>query len=473
MVAGGTVGATLPDSSPVARLMVLEVLRASAAGRMVGLATVLVGLWLLSTAWLALSGAAARGLLTAPVVRLAATTWALPMVLAPPLFSRDGWSYAAQGELAARGWSPYDVGPGVLHGPVIEAVDPRWMSTPSPYGPVVVWLGEHIARATSDPWVMVVLHRCVALAGLALVAWAVARMAGWTGVPDGFALAAALASPAVLVNGVAGLHNDLLMVGLMAVALVVAGERGWAPGALVVGLAAAVKAPGVLMVVPVAMVSLSAAAGACARVARVAASAAVAGVTLLACGWLTGWGLGWVEALAVPGTVVTPLSLPSVGGSALDALAAAGGWETGAGTFRAAARALALAALAGTGVALVLRGVVGDRAAAVRSATLLLGAAALLMPVVHLWYALWVLPFAAVGRWSRGARVAWAAGGVVLALAAPLDPSLHGAYVLVVVTAVLAAAVAVGVLLSEAGRRRLRLIGGTAAPEAASQVPSA
>ena len=48
-------------------------------------------------------------------------------MVAPPLFSRDGWSYAAQGELTRLGLSPYVWGPGILDGPIIEAVDPRWM----------------------------------------------------------------------------------------------------------------------------------------------------------------------------------------------------------------------------------------------------------------------------------------------------------------------------------------------------------
>ena len=31
---------------------------------------------------------------------LATIAWCLPLMIAPPMFSRDGWSYAAQGELA-------------------------------------------------------------------------------------------------------------------------------------------------------------------------------------------------------------------------------------------------------------------------------------------------------------------------------------------------------------------------------------
>src|SRR3546814_15957814 len=79
--------------------------------------------------------------------------------LAPPLFSRDGWSYAAQGMLTTLGVSPYDHGPATLRGPIVNAVDPRWMDTPTPYGPLPLILGALAARPTSNPWVLVLFSR--------------------------------------------------------------------------------------------------------------------------------------------------------------------------------------------------------------------------------------------------------------------------------------------------------------------------
>ena len=52
-------------------------------------------------------------------VRRITALWCLPRLVAPPLFSRDGWSYAAQGELTRIG--PYVWGPGILDGRIIEA----------------------------------------------------------------------------------------------------------------------------------------------------------------------------------------------------------------------------------------------------------------------------------------------------------------------------------------------------------------
>ena len=219
--------------------------------------------------------------------------WSLPLLLAPPLFSRDGWSYAAQGTLAHRGISPYEhgpwslVGPRSVPGPIVEGVDARWMATPAPYGPVPLIGGDLAAGLTSDPWLLVVAHRLIALVGLVLLAWAVPRLARWCGANPALASCLVLASPLMVANGVAGLHNDLLMVGLMAAALVVAREHGWVAGAVLGGLAAGVKLPGGLVCVAVVLLTLPAAAAVAARVRHTLRVAAVA-----------------VAALVLPGVVV-------------------------------------------------------------------------------------------------------------------------------------------------------------------------
>ena len=152
---------------------------------MVGLGVVMLGLGVLASSWLQLCALVARVERAGDgadgealvLVRSATLLWSAPLLLAPPLFSRDGWSYAAQGTLAHYGISPYEHGPGILVGPVVEGVDPRWLDTPAPYGPVPIVLGDLAAGVTGDPWLLVVAHRVVALAGLGLLAWAVPRLA--------------------------------------------------------------------------------------------------------------------------------------------------------------------------------------------------------------------------------------------------------------------------------------------------------
>ena len=71
--------------------------------------------------------------------------WATPMIVAPPLFSRDVYSYAAQGEMTFSHISPYLFGPLTLgSGPYVNPVDPLWYNSPAPYGPFFLFLDGKI-----------------------------------------------------------------------------------------------------------------------------------------------------------------------------------------------------------------------------------------------------------------------------------------------------------------------------------------
>jgi hypothetical protein len=460
---GGLVTSTLPDSTALLQGELLREVRGSAAGRMAGLAVVMVGLGMLGAAWLSLCRHVARAEGTdrddaLDLVRYATVVWCAPLVLAPPLFSRDGWSYAAQGMLTRLDLSPYEFGPGILRGPIVEAVDPRWMETPTPYGPLPLMLGELVAGGTGNPWLLVVGHRVVALVGLALLAWAVPRMASWTGADPALATAVVVASPLMLANGVGGLHNDLLMVGLMAAGLVVAAEHGWVAGALLGGAAAAVKLPGGLVCIGIALLSLPIAAPLAERVRRLLAVAGVSVGALVGMGVVWGLGLGWVDALSVPGTLNTPLSAPTLVGGALDRFAAGLGADLAPATFLDLVRAVATVASLVVTVLVALRWDTGDRASALRAVAVLLAATLALSPVVHLWYFLWVVPFVAALRLPRPGATVLVVLSVLLGLVAPLDSSLHGAYLAIVVGCMLVALLAPLLLLSRRGRDRITSI---------------
>ena len=465
---GGMVVATIPPSSAAAGLDTLQVVRGSAVGRMSGLVVVLLGLGLLASAWLRLC----RTCATAPGtehqaliarVRGATVLWSLPLLVAPPLFSRDGWSYAAQGMLAHRGISPYEygpwslVGPRSIPGPLTEGVDPRWMATPAPYGPVPLIGGDVAAGLTADPWLLVVAHRLMALAGLVLLAWAVPRLASWCGANPALASCLVIASPLVMSNGVAGLHNDLLMVGLMAAAVVVGREHGWVAGAMLGGLAAGVKLPGGLACVAVVVVTLPATASLAARLRHTSRVAAVALTALVLPGIAWGLGVGWLGALAVPGTVNTPLSLPTLVGGWLDLVLQLVGTGTSEGAFLALVRLLAQVGI----VVIVLRVLAtvptGEPGQSVRALAVVMAGTVALSPVVHLWYFLWVVPFIGVQPLGRGATAALVALSLVAGVVAPMDSSLHGAYLAIVIGS-LVVAVVVGLLLITR-RARERLVG--------------
>lgn len=481
---GGLVTATLPQSAPVLRLGLLGAVRGHEVGRMAGLFVVLVGLGLLASAWLRLCRTVAVGDRDTTewhegvaLVRFATVVWTAPLVLAPPLFSRDGWSYAAQGMLARVGLSPYDWGPGALAPesflplpawltapPIVQAVDPMWWDTATPYGPVPVFFGALVADTTGNPWMLVIAHRCLALLGLALLAWAVPRLAAWTGANPAVASALVLVSPLMVANGVAGLHNDLVMVGLMAAALVVAVERGWVWGAALAGVAAGVKVPGGLVCVGIALVSLPLGASLVARLRRLAEVAAVSVGTLVGLGVATGLGNGWIGALTVPGEVNTPLSATTLVGGVLDFVALHLGLGTDPALFRDLVRALGLLAAAGTGAWVALRWPSGKGTTAIAAVAATGAAFVVLSPVVHLWYFLMLPPFLATQRLRRHATGALVGVSLLLGLVAPLDSSLHGAYYAIVLGAMTVALLLPVLLLTRSARESLARIVAPLAP---------
>jgi len=478
VLVGGLGGATLPRGTPLLDLSLLASVRGTEVGRMAALALVMLGLGLLASQWLRLcrlmgGGQAADREARVATVRRTTAVWVAPLVVAPASFSRDGWSYAAQGMLHHLGLSPYDHGPGVLTGPIVDAVDPRWMDTVAPYGPLPLWWGGLAAGLTDDPWALVIAHRLLALVGLGLLAWAVPRLARWTGVDPGLASALVLASPLMLTSGVAGLHNDLLMVGLMAAALAVAGERaagphGWWWGAVLGGAAAAVKAPGGLVCIAVVLVTLPLAATPVERLRRLLQVAVVSVGTLLALGVLTGLGAGWIGALGVPGTVNTPLSVTTLAGGLLDDAAGLVGLDLPDATMLGVVRRVGTVVALVTVTVLALRRPTGDRASALGTLALVLGLLVVLSPVVHLWYLLWVTPFLGVLRLPRTGAAALVAGSVVLGLAAPLDSSLHGAYLAITLGSVLFALSTAVLLLTARGRAR---VAGISAATRATRAP--
>ena len=76
-------------------------------------------------------------------------TWAAPLVVAPPLFSRDVYSYLAQGAMTGSGIDVYRFGPAVLGGPLAVEVPGAWQHAPAPYGPVFLFTSASITQVTS------------------------------------------------------------------------------------------------------------------------------------------------------------------------------------------------------------------------------------------------------------------------------------------------------------------------------------
>ena len=145
--------------------------------------------------------------------------WMLPLLVAPPMYSKDVYSYLAQSQIARNGLDPYRVGPapglGLDHVFTLS-VPSLWRETPAPYGPLFLWIGRGISELTGENVVAAVLcHRLVVLAGVGLIVWATPRLARRCGVAEVSALWLGATNPLLFMHLVAGIHNEALMLGLM------------------------------------------------------------------------------------------------------------------------------------------------------------------------------------------------------------------------------------------------------------------
>lgn len=434
------VTSVVPPSSWVAALPVTGDLRHSLAGRMLGLTFMVAGLGLMAWAWLTVGRRVMAGE-RLPLLRYVAY-WSAPLLLAPPLFSRDAWSYAAQGALVAKGFNPYDVGPGVLSGHIVEAVDPMWMQTPAPYGPLPLAYGGLAAHLTMDPYLLMLAHRLLAVLGIVLIAWSVPRLATACRVDPAFATWLVVLNPMLLTHGIGAAHNDVLMIGLACSAFALALTGRWGTAAVIAGVAAAVKLPGGLVAIAIAAV-MSPLAGRLHRFASLVIAGAVSVLTLVTIGALTGVGSGWLGALDVPGLVRSPFSIANLVGMAASGVL---GWL---GEDTAAAQALQIVRLVGMVAALGLIALLSLRSSihyAARAVGIALLAVVVLGPSAHDWYFLWCMPFLAVARPGRRLTTIMTAVSLIFTIAAPLNSSLRGATIPILTTTALVIAVVLPLL---------------------------
>ncbi|MFL6157880.1 MAG: polyprenol phosphomannose-dependent alpha 1,6 mannosyltransferase MptB, partial [Marmoricola sp.] len=386
----------------------------------IGLGLSALGPAILTWAWWDLRALAVDRVEGVRLVRRAATWWAVPLLAAPPLFSGDGWSYVATGVLTGRGFSPYTYAPELLEAPLRSGVNGRWLATPSPYGPLALGWGAVWSHLTSDPWLLLVCYRLFALVGLALLAWAVPRLALRSGLHPGKASWLVVASPFVIAHGVGGLHNDVVVAGFGAAALALTDRRHWILGAALAGAAASVKVPGGLVAVGVVLLSLEPASTVLQRVGRAVQVGGAAGAVLIGLGWAAGTGTGWVKALTVPTTIPSKLSLSHDLGVLIGSIPG-----LGPGATVSFVQSVAVAGMALTAVLLVLVHRRRDEATVLASVAVFMLGVTVFSPAVHYWYLLWCLPLLGCVPISRSWRAATVAATAVLGLTAFVDPSLH------------------------------------------------
>ncbi|MFJ9152384.1 polyprenol phosphomannose-dependent alpha 1,6 mannosyltransferase MptB [Streptomyces sp. NPDC102270] len=430
LAAGGETAGALP---------VRELLGPASPRAALGLVAAYFGVVLLIAAWLLLGR-----LVRSPDQRPATcelmavlVVWSLPLLLAPPLFSRDVYSYLAQGAMADAHMDVYAHGPALLGGPLAAEVAPVWRDTAAPYGPVFLGVASALARASQGELPAGLLGmRLVALLGVALMAAVLPRLARHSGADPAAALWLGALNPLVLLHLIAGAHNDAVMLGLLGLGLVAALGRWPILGAVLVTLAALVKAPAVLGLA--AIVVLRTRAGD--HPARAVLTAAVpAAATTVAATAVAGTGYGWIGALNTP---------VSSGNWALTSLL---GRATGALLEHLGSDLAPLAVPVWHALGVVAAvAVIGHiwlrlRPRPVYALGLSLATVAALGPAIRPWYALWGLFLIAAAAPSASVRhrVAAVTGVLALATLPSGGPADTGQLVLAVCGGVLALVVLV------------------------------
>ncbi|MDM4142471.1 MULTISPECIES: polyprenol phosphomannose-dependent alpha 1,6 mannosyltransferase MptB [Mycobacterium] len=374
--------------------------------------------------------------------------WVLPLLIAPPMYSKDVYSYLAQSQISLEGLDPYRVGPasglGLSHIFTLS-VPTLWRETPAPYGPLFLWIGRGISAITGENIVAAVLcHRLVELLGVALIVWATPRLARRCGVAEVSALWLGAANPLLIMHLVAGVHNEALMLGLMLAGAEFA-LRGidaprllpsswriapdWEPlgmlaaGAVLIVLSSQVKLPSLLALGFVTM-ALAYRCGGTLRALLLAGGgmAALSLAVMAVVGWASGLGFGWIYTLGTANVVrswMSPPTLLALGTGQVGILLGLGDHTTAVLGLTRAIGVLIITVM----VAWLLLAVFRGRLHPIGGLGVALGITVLLFPVVQPWYLLWaIIPLAA---WAT--RTGFRVAAIVISLVVGIfGPTANG-----------------------------------------------
>jgi alpha-1,6-mannosyltransferase len=314
--------------------------------------------------------------------------WIVPLLIVAPLFSRDVFSYAAQGEMMSHHINPYRYGPGTIgSGAYTLGVDPLWSNTPAPYGPLFLMLaGWSASLSLHHALVTVVLLRLQSVAGVALIAYCIPKLARSFDRDPGPPFVLAVLNPLTLLALIGGAHNDAIMVGLLLAGVTAARARHPVWGVVLCALAAAIKVPAAIGIVYIAWDW----AGPLADWRKRAQAMMRAGVvTLAVMGFLSlvsGLGWGWIANLGTPGTVRSWMAPATAVGLLISGAAHVVGIGVGLGGVLTLTRAIGLISAAAIAV-YCLRN--RERLGLLAALGITMMAFVLLGPVVQPWYLTW------------------------------------------------------------------------------------
>jgi hypothetical protein len=386
-----------------------------------GLICVYAGIILFVRVWLgvvkALSGS--RQVQVKKLVCLL-VVWALPVLIAPPLFSHDIYSYAAQGELVTRHINPYIYGPSTLGSNTFtNLASGWWFNTPSPYGPFFMELaGALTSISAHNALADVILLRLVAFGGVVLMAVALPSLARSIGKDPAVAFGLAILNPVTIFHLIGGAHNDALMIGLLVAGLAIAKKGRRLTGIVLCALAASVKAPAAIGIVYIGWEWFGDSRPPIkARISPVVRALILGGLVLAAISWLTGLGWGWVGDLGSADAVRSWLSPASGSGLLLTDLLHLLGIGASLTKVLTVTRALGLVAAAGVCTYLLLK---ADEIGRMKALGLSLMFVVVLSPVVQPWYLSWgivlLAPVVVAGTWTRRVIIWLSIAAVVVGL---------------------------------------------------------
>jgi alpha-1,6-mannosyltransferase len=327
--------------------------------------------------------------------------WIVPLLLVAPLFSKDVYSYAAQGEMMSHHINPYNYGPGTIgSGQYVTGVGPLWLNTPAPYGPFFLMLAGWAASLSGHhALVTVELLRFMSVAGVALIAYCIPKLARAYGRDAGTAFTIALLNPLTLLALIGGAHNDALMVGLLLAGVTAAKQRHPVVGIVLCTLAAAIKVPAAIGIVYVAWDWAGPSVAWRQRVKPLLKGGLIAVAVMAALSLVSGLGWGWIANLGTPDAVRSWMAPATAVGLVLSGALHILHIGVGLGGVLTVTRLLGL--LAATAIAaycLIHKEVIGLLTALGVTAL----AFVLLGPVVQPWYLTWGIVLMAPvvsGRW--------------------------------------------------------------------------
>ncbi|GFZ90007.1 polyprenol phosphomannose-dependent alpha 1,6 mannosyltransferase MptB [Nesterenkonia alkaliphila] len=334
-----------------------------------------------------------------PTMRKAVLLWGAPLLACFPIFSRDVFSYLAQGGLLQAGQNPYEAGVSELPGWYGIGADELWAESPSPYGPLFLMLARGIwFISAGTPELAVLLFRALSVFGLALMLLIIPMLARAFGSQPAWAIWLCLLNPLSLIVFIPAAHNDALMMGLALAGIWYALRRRRLAAWLLLIAAVAIK-PVAMVLLPFAvLLPLDRTGSYLHRIREWVLAGGLAAGLLFGGGWLIGVGTGWFTTALGAGAEAfqaAPVGLLGLGLGWLTETAGGPAQEVTATVIYTAARIFSAVVLT---VLLLSRRLGNPVLWAAYGLTVVILTSSIIQP----WYVLWLLPLYAVVHVYRG-----------------------------------------------------------------------